>query len=91
MATKKAGKATAQYMDPNPKFFGVKLSHGSLAIAGNIILTQLGNKYYPGFNVVQGRNFTLNATHTGRVEFVKKSYGKKALRTYVNVIVSDDK
>ena len=57
MATKLSGGVCAQYRDPRPKFYGIKLSHGTFAIEGSIILKQKGNKYYPGENVIQGRIF----------------------------------
>ncbi len=89
MATKLSGGTCAQYMDPNPKFYGIKLSHGSFAIEGSIILKQHGNKFYPGKNVVQGRDFSLNATQCGLVQFhtqkIKKP-GKTIIRKYVSVV-----
>jgi large subunit ribosomal protein L27 len=89
MATKLSGSGRiSQYRDPNPKFYGIKLSHGCKVKAGGIIVTQIGNKYYPGLNVVQGRNFTLNSTIEGTVKFEKKfdKFGQKKLKVYVSVI-----
>jgi large subunit ribosomal protein L27 len=89
MATKLTGGSCRQYMDPRPKFYGIKLSHGSFAIEGSIILKQHGNKYYPGKNVVQGRDFSLNATQCGLVQFHSKKIkkpGKTVFRKYVSII-----
>jgi large subunit ribosomal protein L27 len=93
MATKLAAGSCRQYRDPRPKFYGIKLSNGSFAIEGSIILKQKGNKFYAGKNVVQGRDFSLNATQCGTVIFHKevkkttmKKVGKKTIRTYVSVI-----
>lgn len=73
MATKLAAKGSiSQFTGNNPRFRCIKLSHGSFAIEGSIIVTQLGNKYFAGENVVQGRDFTLNATKAGIVVFSDK-------------------
>lgn len=91
MATKLSGKSCSQYMDPNPKFLGIKVSHGSLITAGSIILTQMGNKYYAGDNVTQGRNFTLNSNIDGRVYFTrKKDYRVKRLSRRIKNIKHKD-
>ncbi len=89
MATKLTSGSCRQYRDPRPKFYGIKLSHGTFAIEGSIILKQHGNKYYPGKNVVQGRDFSLNATQCGVVVFhtekIKKP-GKTSIRKYVSIV-----
>jgi len=38
-------------------------------LAGNILVRQVGNKFHPGRNVGQGRDFTLFALKQGVVEF----------------------
>jgi len=43
---------------------------------------QRGTKFYPGTNVGVGRDHTLFAKATGKVEFQQKAQGK----TYVSII-----
>jgi large subunit ribosomal protein L27 len=50
----------------------VKLFGGQKAIAGNIIIRQKGNKFWPAEGVSQGHDFTLFATKDGTVKFFEK-------------------
>lgn len=68
----KVGKGSSRNgRDSNPKFRGVKKFGGEFVRAGNIILRQVGNRFHPGQNVGQGRDFTLYALIDGIVEFQK--------------------
>ena len=69
MAHKKAGGSSRNGRDSDGRRLGVKLYGGQLAIPGNIIVRQRGTKFHPGKNVGCGRDFTLFALSTGRVEF----------------------
>jgi large subunit ribosomal protein L27 len=71
MAHKKAGGVTRLGRDSESQRLGVKISDGSMAKAGNIIIRQRGTKYYPGLNVKRGKDDTLFAIKPG---FVKYSY-----------------
>ncbi len=71
MAHKVGGGSTRNVSDSNPQYRGVKKYGGELVKAGNIIVRQLGNKFHPGRNVGQGRDFTLYALKDGVVEFQK--------------------
>ncbi len=71
----KVGKGSSRNgRDSNPQFRGIKKYGGEKVVAGNIIVRQVGNKFHPGVNVGQGRDYTLFALNDGVVEFKK---GKK--------------
>lgn len=69
MAHKKAGSSTALGRDSQGKRLGVKLSGGSRAKAGAIIIRQRGTKIHPGVNVMKGKDDTLFARIAGIVRF----------------------
>jgi len=72
MAHKKAQWSTNNGRDSNAKRLGVKLFGGQKAIAGNIIVRQKGNKFWPAEGVAQGHDFTLYATKDGTVKFFER-------------------
>ena len=82
MATHKAAGSTRNGRTSNPKYRGVKIFGGAKVLAGNIIVRQVGNKYFAGENIVEGRDFTLSAQISGTVVFYK---GKKN-RTYIKIV-----
>lgn len=61
LSTKKAGGSTNNRQGPGPrgKRRGLKAWGGHAVRAGNIVVRQMGNKFHPGENVGQGRDFTL--------------------------------
>ncbi|MCX7934144.1 MAG: 50S ribosomal protein L27 [Planctomycetota bacterium] len=61
--------STRNGRDSNPKYRGVKCFGGEMVRVGNIIVRQKGNKFHPGRNVGQGRDFTLFALRDGVVRF----------------------
>jgi large subunit ribosomal protein L27 len=69
MSHKKGQGATRNGRDSNPQYRGVKLYAGQMAKAGSIIIRQCGTKFFPGFNVKMGKDFTLFATTPGIVKF----------------------
>ena len=71
MAHKKGQGASRNGRDSNPKYLGVKLYGGQVAIAGNIIVRQRGTKFKPGRGVGMGRDFTLFALKDGFVHFAE--------------------
>lgn len=83
MAHKKAGGSTRNGRDSEAKRLGVKRFGGQFVLAGNIIVRQRGTKFHPGENVGCGRDHTLFAKATGKVEFTTK--GSPA-RKYVNIV-----
>jgi large subunit ribosomal protein L27 len=79
-AHKKGMGSTKNGRDSQPKMLGVKLYGGQAVAAGNIIVRQRGNKFYPGDNVMQGRDHTLFATTPGTVLFENRNN-----KTFVSV------
>ncbi|MBI1990499.1 MAG: 50S ribosomal protein L27 [Betaproteobacteria bacterium] len=77
MAHKKAGGSSRNGRDSNAKRLGVKAYGGELIPAGSIIVRQRGTRVHPGVNVGVGRDHTLFAKVTGKVEFAVKGPDKK--------------
>ncbi|MEK7822067.1 MAG: 50S ribosomal protein L27 [Planctomycetota bacterium] len=69
MAHKKGQGSSRNGRDSNPKYRGVKCYGGETVPAGSIIVRQCGTKFNPGFNVGQGRDYTLFARVSGVVRF----------------------
>ena len=69
MAHKKGQGSSRNGRDSNPQYRGVKLFEGQSVKAGSIIIRQCGTKFFPGFNVSMGRDYTLFATIPGTVKF----------------------
>lgn len=88
MAHKKAMGSTANGRDSEAKRLGVKIYGGQPAIAGNIIVRQKGNTFWPGHGVGQGSNFTLFALRDGVVEFQEKRRTRFDGRVYRDIYVS---
>ena len=72
MAHKKAGGSTRNGRDSKSKRLGVKVYGGQAINAGGIIIRQRGTKFHPGNNVGIGKDHTLFAKATGKVQFVQK-------------------
>ena len=77
MAHKKAGGSTNNGRDSNPKMRGIKKYGGENVVTGNIIVRQVGSKFYPGKGVGMGRDFTLFALRDGLVKFTIYNKTKK--------------
>lgn len=72
MAHKTGGGSTRKNRDSISKRLGVKKYGGEVVSVGNIIVRQKGNKFYPGVGTKQGNDFTIFATTTGQVKFIKR-------------------
>ena len=72
MAHKKAGGSSRNGRDSESKRLGVKAFGGELIPAGSIIVRQRGTRVHAGDNVGMGRDHTLFAKVTGRVDFSQK-------------------
>ena len=72
MAHKKGQGSSRNGRDSNAQRRGVKRFGGQAVTAGSIIVRQVGNKFFPGSNVGQGKDFTLFALKDGTVEFDKQ-------------------
>lgn len=74
MAHKKSAGTTKNGRDSNPKYLGIKLTPGSTAKAGSVIVRQRGTDIMPGKNVSVGKDHTLFALKSG---IVALSYKRK--------------
>ncbi len=72
MAHKKGQGSSRNGRDSNAQRRGVKKFGGEAVIAGNILIRQVGNRYHPGLNVGQGKDYTLYALVEGHVMFDRK-------------------
>ncbi len=69
MAHKKGQGSSRNGRDSNAQRRGVKRFGGQKVSAGSILVRQVGNKYHPGKNVGQGKDYTLFALVDGEVMF----------------------
>jgi large subunit ribosomal protein L27 len=72
MAHKKGVGSSKNGRDSQSKRLGVKRFDGQFVAAGNILVRQRGARFKPGFNVGQGKDFTLFALRDGVVKFENK-------------------
>lgn len=80
MAHKKAGGSSRNGRDSQSKRLGVKRYGGELIPAGNIIVRQRGTQFHPGENVGMGKDHTLFAKITGKVNFrIKGSFNRRTV------------
>lgn len=82
MAHKKAGGSTSNGRDSRGRRLGIKCSDGEIITAGSIIVRQRGNKFYPGVNVSQAKDFSLFSLVDGKVVF------KRGKRNTVTVVAT---
>lgn len=82
MAHKKAGGSSRNGRDSSGRRLGVKLSGGTHALAGNIIIRQRGTRWWPGRGVGMGSDHTIFAMTEGKVTFHRGLKG----RTFVSVL-----
>jgi large subunit ribosomal protein L27 len=80
MAHKKGGGSSRNGRDSNAQRLGVKVSDGQFVPAGSIIVRQRGTRFRPADGTGLGRDHTIFATVTGRVEFTN---GRKGRRVFV--------
>jgi len=69
MAHKKGQGSSRNGRDSNAQRRGVKRFGGQQVRAGNILVRQVGNRFHPGTNVGQGKDYTLFALTDGIVKF----------------------
>jgi large subunit ribosomal protein L27 len=81
MAHKKGGGSSRNGRDSNSKRLGVKVFAGQSVPAGSIIVRQRGTRFRPGDGAGIGRDHTIFATVSGRVEFTN---GRKGRRVFVH-------
>ncbi len=81
MAHKKGGGSSRNGRDSASQRLGVKVFSGQVVPAGSIIVRQRGTKFIPADGAGIGRDHTVFATVTGRVEFTT---GRKGRRIFVH-------
>jgi large subunit ribosomal protein L27 len=84
MAHKKSGGSAKNGRDSHSKRLGVKRSTGQIVSAGSILVRQRGTPFNAGLNVGRGKDDTLFALATGKVQFETKGKNKK----FVSIIPS---
>lgn len=82
MAHKKGAGSSNNGRESESKRLGIKIFGGQYAKAGSIIVRQRGTRHHPGVNVGLGKDHTLFAKVTGKVEFRKR----RDNRSYVSVV-----
>jgi len=88
MAHKKAGGSSRNGRDSESKRLGIKAYGGELVPAGSIIVRQRGTSFHPGPNVGVGKDHTLFAKTTGRVEFTVKGASRRKTASIIPVDTS---
>jgi large subunit ribosomal protein L27 len=81
MAHKKGVGSSKNGRESESKRLGIKVFGGQFAKAGNIIVRQRGTKHHPGENVGIGKDHTLFALVSGKVQFRRK----KDDRSFVSI------
>ncbi len=76
MAHKKGGGSSRNGRDSNSQRLGVKVFAGQVVPAGSIIVRQRGTVFRPGNGAGLGRDHTIFATVSGRVEFTSGHRGR---------------
>jgi large subunit ribosomal protein L27 len=82
MAHKKGVGSSRNGRDSNAQRLGVKRFGGEQVNAGTIIMRQKGTVILPGENVGIGKDNTLFALITGKVQFERKGKTKKRVSVY---------
>ena len=71
MAHKKGQGSSRNGRDSPGQRRGVKMYGSEQAVAGNILVRQVGTLFHPGENVGMGRDYTLFAKVDGKVKFTR--------------------
>ena len=77
MAHKKGGGSSRNGRDSNAKRLGIKKYGGEFVLSGSILVRQRGTHIKPGENVGVGKDHTLFATTSGRVNYETIQDGRK--------------
>lgn len=83
MATKKAGGSTKNGRDSHGQRRGVKRYSGEVVSGGSILVRQCGTKIHAADYVGTGRDWTLFAKQTGKVEYFERA-GRRWVRVIPN-------
>lgn len=83
MAHKKGSGSTKNGRDSKSKRLGIKKYGGHTVEPGNIIIRQRGSQFKAGFNVGQGKDYTIFSLVSGIVRF----HGTKKTKLCISVDV----
>jgi len=72
MAHKKSGGSSKNGRDSRGQRLGIKAAGGQPVPAGAIIVRQRGSSFHAGVNVARGKDYTLYAKVSGRVQFIAR-------------------
>jgi large subunit ribosomal protein L27 len=72
MAHKKGLGSSRNGRDSNAQRLGVKRFAGQIVTGGSILVRQRGTRFHPGENVGRGKDDTLYAKVSGKVEFANR-------------------
>lgn len=72
MAHTKAQRAVKGNRDSRSKRRGVKLFGGQLAVAGNIIVKQVGSRFRASNGTIMAKDFSIHAMKDGIVRFFER-------------------
>ncbi len=86
MAHKKGVGSTKNNRDSHSQRRGTKAHDNQFVTGGSIIIRQVGNKWWPGRNAGQGKDFTIFAKYDGHVKFERKGTGRR----YVHILPADE-
>ncbi len=82
MAHKKGGGSSKNGRDSNAQRLGIKAYGDQVVTAGSILIRQRGTKFFPGNNVLRGRDDSLFSTVTGRVKFEWVTKTRRKISVY---------
>ncbi|MEN9614460.1 MAG: hypothetical protein RLZZ347_767 [Candidatus Parcubacteria bacterium] len=92
MATKKSAGTSKNGRDSNPRYLGIKLTHGDSAKVGSIIVRQKGRNFLAGKNVGVGKDHTMFALKEGKIAITSKRKlgftGKTTVHKVVHVVTA---
>ena len=83
MAHKKSGGSSRNGRDSQGQRFGAKAFAGQIVTGGSVLVRQCGNRFWPGRNVGQGRDFSLYAEIPGQVQYDQR--GRRG-RRYIEIV-----
>ncbi len=82
MAHKKGGGSSKNGRDSNAQRLGIKAYGDQVVTAGSILIRQRGTKFFPGNNVMRGKDDSLFSTVTGRVKFEWVTKTRRKISVY---------
>ena len=88
MAHKKAAGSTSNGRDSQAKRLGVKVFGGQVISAGGIVIRQRGTHFHPGKNAGLGKDHTIFALISGKVQFQEKQMKKFDGRIFKEMLVN---